>query len=124
MNRRDLISGTAALAALVIPRNIADNYPPRAWMEARAFLASKSKDTILREGITDLLAMAGDMPHDIRLWVDRGTDNVLVCNRQLGFCVTRQAMRDGLHKQAFLSTLKVMVETLNDPVELARAQRA
>jgi len=64
--------------------------------------------------------MAGDLPHDIEIKPDYETHNILVCNEKLAFCVTAQAMRDGLYKAAFPQALKHLYwclenEDLSDP---------
>lgn len=116
MKRRELIVGIAALLGLSAVRIDAAMAwcPPAAWIEASKFLNRRGGDVVLRAGVADLLALAGKMPHNIQIWVDTKTKNIIVANESLGFCVTEKAIKCGLHKTEFVPTLKHLIGALNE----------
>lgn len=49
------------------------------------------------------------LPCGISIWLDRRTNNIVVANDQLGFCVTERAVRDGLHSTQFAPALAGLI---------------
>jgi hypothetical protein len=64
------------------------------------------------------------LPHGITIKVDPRTDNIIVANEDLGFCVTRRAIADNIHLPLFRPALAQLVEILSDPVLMARVKEA
>lgn len=62
-----------------------------------------------------LRAIRPNLPHGIVIYVDKRTDNILVGNEDLAFCVTRKAVERGMHLHQFKPTLDKLIALLDSP---------
>ena len=60
------------------------------------------------------------LPHGITIEADSRTDNILVGNGDLRFCITRNAIDDNIHLPLFRTGLERLIEVLSDPAEMSR----
>lgn len=77
----------------------------------------------LVEWTEELCQMAGELPHGIWIRPDHSTGNILVTNEEVGFCVTAQAMKDGLYKTQFPAALKFLINIAADPEKIEEVKR-
>jgi len=64
------------------------------------------------------------LPHGITIEADPLTDNILVGNEALRFCITRNVIEDNLHLPLFRAGVTRLVGILSDPVLMARVKEA
>jgi hypothetical protein len=64
------------------------------------------------------------LPHGITIEADPLTDNILVANEALGFCISRAAIDDNIYLPMFRESLAQLVDTLGDPALTRSVQEA
>jgi len=74
-----------------------------------------SQKQILEQAIGELMAIRPELPYGISIKRDLKTDNLLVGNDDIGFCITLKAIQSGIHLSQYEPTLDRLIAVIEDP---------